>query len=95
MRGGVVVALIVLAAASFPVGAYSDPAQSGNPAQTAGSDPDQIICKTTAPVTGSRLGGGRECRTQREWDEREKASQKDLMDKQAHGLQSCIGSCGG
>lgn len=90
---------VLLAAAavavSLPVAAFSDSAPPASPAQAAGSDPDQIVCKTTPPVTGSRLGGGRECHTQREWDDREKASQRDLMDKQMHGLQSCIGSCGG
>lgn len=96
MRINVLASVILLAAVSLPVSAYCDPAQTTDPTQTAsGSDPNEIVCKSMAPTTGTRLGGGRECHTQREWDDRQKASQKALMDKQMHGLQSCIGSCGG
>lgn len=90
-------ALLVAAAFAVsiaPIATFADPAQSGDTAQ-AGSSGDEIVCKSSPPPTGSRLGGGRECHSQREWDAREKEAQKQLQDKQMHGLQSCIGSCGG
>ncbi|HLY07607.1 MAG TPA: hypothetical protein VKR31_17810 [Rhizomicrobium sp.] len=36
---------------------------------------DEIVCKQQPPATGSRLGGGRECHTVREWNQREKEAQ--------------------
>ena len=39
-------------------------------------DPDQIVCRVGAPVTGTRLGPKRECATQREWDDRREEAQK-------------------
>jgi hypothetical protein len=29
---------------------------------------DQVVCKNQPPKLGSRIGGGRECRTQRMWN---------------------------
>jgi len=36
---------------------------------------DEIVCKSQPPATGTRLGGGRECHTVREWNQREKEAQ--------------------
>ncbi|HLY05553.1 MAG TPA: hypothetical protein VKR31_07390 [Rhizomicrobium sp.] len=36
---------------------------------------DEIVCKSSPPPTGSRLGGGRECHTVRQWNEREREAQ--------------------
>ena len=46
-----------------------------------GAGQDAIVCKNMPPKVGSRLGGGRECHTQREWDRVEKESQ-DLTRRQ-------------
>jgi hypothetical protein len=45
--------------------ASATPAQSTT--MSGGDDPDQIVCKDMPARTGSRIGGGRECHTQREW----------------------------
>ena len=55
-------------------------------------DPDKIVCRAGAPVTGTRLGPKRECATQREWDERRDQAQKDLMNSQSHGGGTTAGS---
>jgi hypothetical protein len=38
-------------------------------------DLDQIVCKAAPPKTGSRLGGGRECHSQRQWNQMMRESQ--------------------
>ena len=48
-------------------------------------DPDKWVCRTGAPVVGSRLGARRECATQREWDQRRDDSQKALENSQLKG----------
>ena len=95
MRTFVFAAAISLFAASLPFSTYADPSQPEATAQATQTDPDAIVCKQTSAPTGTRIGASRECHSQREWDEREKDSQKQLMDRQMHGLQSCLGSCGG
>jgi hypothetical protein len=94
MRVRVLVAVTMLAAASLPVGSYADPVQSGAPPQTGASDPDQVVCRITPPPTGTRLGGGHVCHTQREWDERQKEAQKELMERQMPAGLSASGSSG-
>ena len=54
-------------------------------AQPPPDDPDQIICKMSPPVTGTRIGGGRECHTKREWDQRQKDSQEEVEHGQEIG----------
>ena len=49
-------------------------------------DPDQIICKSMPPPTGTRLGGGRECHTKREWDQQLKESQEAVAHAEQKGL---------
>jgi hypothetical protein len=48
---------------------------------------DQIVCKTSPPQTGSRLGGSRECHTAREWKVRQQQSQDMLAHSQSLGMQ--------
>lgn len=38
-------------------------------------DLDQVVCKPLPPKIGSRIGGGRECLTQREWNRQMRESQ--------------------
>ena len=46
---------------------------------------DQIVCKSFAPATGSRLGTRRMCQTQRQWDAQEKDTQTLVMHEQTRG----------
>ena len=54
-------------------------------------DPNDIICKTGAPTTGSRLGAQRTCHTRKEWADMQSQSQQDLSQTQ---LQSRYGMGG-
>jgi len=80
--------------AVMSVMAFADPAQTTSNATNAAPDPDAVICKSSPPPTGSRLGGGRECHTQRDWDERQKQAERQLQLNQMRGMESCLGSCG-
>ncbi len=76
--------------------AFADPAQTGAPVASAPvNDPDEIICKVEPAPTGSRLGGGRECHTRHDWDERTKAAQKATQDQEMRGLAGTPGGPGG
>jgi|SRR5579871_2444933 len=44
---------------------------------------DEIVCRVQPPPTGSRFGGGRECHTVRQWNQREKDSQ-DILTREQH-----------
>ncbi len=80
------VALFLLSTVSF-----ADPTQpAGTAAAAPANDPDEIVCKLTAAPTGTRLGGGRECHTQRDWNVHEKEAQKVTQDKQIRSLQACL-----
>lgn len=48
---------------------------------------DEIVCKTSPPATGTRLGGSRECHTQRDWKARQQQAQDMLAHDQASGMQ--------
>ena len=50
---------------------------------SSGVNLDEVLCKNSPPPLGSRLGGGRECHTQREWNQREKEAQ-DMTRQQQH-----------
>jgi hypothetical protein len=58
--------------------AVDAPTAPAAPATAAASSagPDQIVCKDMPPKTGSRLGGGRECHTQRQWNRMQAESQE-------------------
>jgi hypothetical protein len=73
---GLVLASVAgLAISNVP--AMADAAQQAQPAQPAAANPapnpaadeDKIVCRNLGAPTGTRLGGRRECRTQREWDD--------------------------
>jgi hypothetical protein len=57
-------------------------ASSGNGGAT---NLDEIVCKQRPPKTGSRLGGGRECHTVRQWNQWQIDSQNALMHQQQMG----------
>ena len=48
------------------------------------SDDNPVICRTMAPVVGTRLGGTRQCATQKEWDRIRRDAQKLLDNTQSH-----------
>jgi hypothetical protein len=47
---------------------------------------DEIVCRSSPPTTGTRLGGGRECHTVRQWNEREREDQRILQQQQSVGM---------
>jgi hypothetical protein len=48
---------------------------------------DEIICRAALPATGSRIGGGRECHTLRQWNQRQREDQRMLQRMQSVGLR--------
>jgi len=73
-------------AASQPAQTAAAPATPTQPAAAAtGVDLDQIVCKEAPAKTGSRLGGGRECHSQREWNRIEKEAQDITRRQQQMG----------
>ena len=50
-------------------------------------DLDQVVCKEAPPQIGSRLGGGRECHSEREWRKRQQESQDTLRHQQRMGFK--------
>ena len=46
---------------------------------------DEIVCRNSAPATGTRLGGGRECHTVREWNQRQQDAQQYTRQQQVMG----------
>ena len=58
-------------------------------------DENTVICKLTPAVTGTRLGGGRECRTKLEWKQRELDAQQTVRHIQRIGLDDRAFAKGG
>lgn len=56
---------------------------------------DPVICKTTPPPTGTRLGGRRICMKASQWKEQRQRAQDSLSNSQNHsqinGVPSSIG----
>ena len=62
-------------------------AAAATPAPVAAADAsapnlDEIVCRPVAAPTGSRLGGGRECHSVRQWNDRERQSQDATREQQ-------------
>jgi hypothetical protein len=93
MRASLIFPIAVsgLLLASATVRADSPPPPPA-PAQTAAAtnDGDKMVCRTLSAKTGSRLGGRRECRTQREWDDILHQQQDETSKMQARGLTSGV-----
>ena len=49
---------------------------------------DEVVCKNSPATTGSRLGGGRECHTVREWNDRQRQAQDATRQQQVTGFVS-------
>jgi hypothetical protein len=99
------VLLVPAVASADPAQTQTVPAATAQPAPApketvtvtakAASDPDEVMCKSSPAPTGSRLGGSRECHTQREWDNRMRESQRITSGNQMMGLQGPLNSPGG
>jgi hypothetical protein len=67
------------AAPPTPAVAATTPAPATTPvAPTTSTDDNEIICKSSGPPTGSRLGSHRECKTKHDWDADRVRSEQDL-----------------
>jgi hypothetical protein len=66
----------------------SAPISFADQTTTADSAPDldKIVCKTMDPPTGTRLGGRRECMTQREWNDRTRQDRQQIEKSQTVGV---------
>jgi hypothetical protein len=56
---------------------------------------DEIVCRSAPPATGTRLGGGRECYTVRQWNDREREDQRMLQQLQHTGFHDQATATGG
>lgn len=77
---------IILAPAMAAAEAATAPSASPVASDSSPVNLDEVVCKTQPPTTGSRLGGGRECHTVREWNEREREAQDITRMQQREGL---------
>jgi hypothetical protein len=76
--------------------AAAAPAATASPAAPAATDSNgvnlhEVVCKQTPPPTGSRLGGGRECHTARQWNQMQLDSQNSLSHLQHSGSREAKG----
>jgi hypothetical protein len=74
--------------ACMAVGTVAEAAQTVpfQEADSAASDPNQIVCHETGAPTGSRIGPARECHTAKEWEARREEHQRALVSQQNHAL---------
>ena len=81
-------ALAAAQAAPAPVAPVAPPTAQTAVATSDGSNVslDEIVCKNQAPATGTRLGGGRECHTVREWNQRERDAQDITRHQEREGM---------
>ena len=86
----VLAGVVGLLGSGFVASADPSPATTttaANPSDTAsaGTNPsnwNEMICKTMAPATGTRLGARRECQTRHEWDMQQQEAQRELEKNQ-------------
>ena len=96
MRRSVVLLVGVAGLLGSSLTAMADPATATAPAATTApaaaaapaDDPNEIICKTLAPETGTRLGARRECQTRHDWDMQHEEAERQLQYQQQMGLQA-------
>lgn len=96
------VAFAQIGAANNPIPTSASPGSTTlsmperHPAQTGDALLDQVTCKEQPPPTGTRVGGLRVCKTQREWIQDEDAMnrnrnlqqqvQQTVQSNMAHGM---------
>jgi hypothetical protein len=59
-----------------------------NPAPTGDASLDEVVCKDQPAPTGSRIGGARVCKTNREWVQDEDAMNRERMIEQQRSVTS-------
>lgn len=72
-------------ASTQPIGLESTSAQTAQPAVTS-SDPNEIICKSSANETGSSLLRRRVCMSRTEWQQMENENRAQITDLQTRSL---------
>ena len=83
-----------VAPATTPTAGATMPAPAAAaPATTAAADSsavnlDEIVCRAVAAPTGTRLGGGRECHSVRQWNDLERQSQDLTRQNQTRGFKA-------
>ena len=82
---------VFAAAAAF---ALTAPALAQDTSDKTPDTKDEMVCKTLPPPTGSLIGGRHICKTQREWDAREKQSQDAIRRGQTFGGMKSTGPGG-
>jgi len=80
LLGVLILGGLAAAQPSSPAATQSSPSATTSTAEA--NDLDRIVCKSGPPPTGSRIGVGRECHTQREWDRRMHEQQQELTRQQ-------------
>jgi len=86
LRAVAVTGLLVCANGALADQAPPPPAQAAAAPNTG----DKMVCRNLAAQTGSRLGGRRECRTQKEWDDIQHQQQDETSKMQTRGLTSGV-----
>jgi hypothetical protein len=86
VRNSTALAIVLASLLGSSVVALADPVAPAAPmAPAPADDPNQIVCKTEAPMTGTRLGARRECHTKGQWDDMQRQAQQQLNLDQALG----------
>lgn len=62
------------------------PALAADEDQSATAERNEVVCKTLAANTGTRLGARKICMTRAEWDARRRADQENVQRVQSTGL---------
>jgi len=76
----------VAASPAPAVAAYRAPAAAAQQSAESTANLDEVVCKDQAPATGTRLGGGRECHSVREWNRREREAQELTRHQERGGM---------
>lgn len=57
-------------------------------------DPNEIVCRSGQPVTGSHLPGPRECHTRKEWDDMQRHTQDGVSQMEVRSMDANTHSLG-
>ena len=77
------------------VTAQANTAPAATTDASSGDNLDKIVCRSSPPPTGTRLGATRECHTQREWNQRQAEGQSVLWNTQRIGHEGAMNAPGG
>lgn len=82
--------LVAMADPAAPATTAPAPTVAAAPASDPANDPNEMVCKTMAPTTGTRLGARRICQTRHNWDMQQQQAARELQQNQTLGLQGGI-----